>query len=253
MPGENQSGMQCQQFESLLSDALDGALAAPEMERFEAHVATCQDCGPMFTAARAGMEWMHSLEEVEPPRNLVRNILIATTGAEVEQRATGVLPARPLGDRIQGWLRPVLASLMQPRFALTFAMVFFSVSVALSAIGVHITDLRYVDLRPTAIRKNVLRGYYENSARVVRYYENIRMFRQFEAQVRELKEAARPQQQDESQQPPKENKTNKKLQDDNTSGPTNHNYYQDGRDEVMALSQPPRPLDPTLNVNRRTA
>jgi len=43
------------------------------------------------------------------------------------------------------------------------------------------------------------------------------------------------------------------MRDDNTSGPTNHNYYNDEKDEVMALSQPPRPLDPTLNVYRRTA
>jgi len=251
MPGDTQNGMQCQQFESLLADALDGTLSAPEMERFQAHVAGCQDCGPMFAAARSGMAWMRSLEEIEPPRNLVRNILIATSEAEAKQRATAV-PARPLSERIQGWFQPVFGALAHPRLALTFAMVFFSVSVALSAAGIHITDLRHVDLRPTAIRKNVLRGYYENSARVVRYYENIRMFREFEAQVRELKEATRPQQQDQHQQR-QENKNDKKMHDDNTSGPTNHNYTYDDKDEVMALSQPPRPLDPTLNVHRRTA
>jgi hypothetical protein len=252
MPGEIQNGMQCHQIETLLADALDGTLSAPEMEGFQAHVAGCQDCGPMFAAARSGMEWMRSLEEVEPPRNLVRNILIATTGAEARERSTGVVPQPTLGERIQGWFRPVFGTFAHPRFALTFAMVFFSVSLALSAAGVHITDLRHVDLRPTAIRKNVLRGYYENSARVVRYYENIRMFRQFEAQVRELKQATRPQQQEETQ-PQQENNNEKKMRDDNTSGPTNHNRYYNDEDEVMALSQPPRPLEPTLNVHRRSA
>ena len=251
MPGETHNGMQCQHFETLLADALDGTLGAPEMESFQAHMASCPDCGPMFAAARSGLEWMRSLEEVEPPRNLVRNILIATSEAKAGERTPGAVPSQGFINRIQGWFRP-FGFVGQPKFALTFAMVFFSVSVALSAVGVHITDLRHVDLRPNAIRRNVLRGYYENSARVVRYYENVRMFRQFEAQVRELREATRPQRQDQNQQQ-RENDNEKKMRDDNTSGPTNHNYYNDEKDEVMALSQPPRPLDPTLNVYRRTA
>jgi hypothetical protein len=250
MSGEIQHGMECHEFESRLSEALDGVLSAPEKQRFEQHAAACEQCGPMLAMARSGMTWLRSLEEVEPPRNLVRNILVATSGAKATERIER--PAVPLGDRLRGWLRPVLTPglivVRQPRFALTFAMAFFSLSVVLNAAGVRIRDLRHVDLRPTAVRKSVVRSYYESSARVVRYYENIRLFQQFEAQVQQLKEATRPEQQ---QEPPKE----RKYRDDNTSGhPANPNYGGNSiHDTFAGVPGASRALEENSLVHRRAA
>ncbi len=252
MSGEIQHGMECHEFESRLSEALDGVLSAPERQRFEQHAAACEQCGPMLAMAQAGMTWLRSLEEVEPPRNLVRNILVATSSAEAAERVERPSSV-PLGERLRGWLRPVFAPafavVRQPRFALTFAMAFFSLSVVLNAAGVRIRDLRHVDLRPTAIRKNVVRSYYESSARVVRYYENVRLFQQFEAQVQQLKEATRPEQQ--QQEPPKE----RKYRDDNTSGhPANPNYGGNaGNDTFAGLPDASRALEGNSLVHRRTA
>ncbi len=251
MSGEIQHGMECHEFESRLSEALDGVLNAPEKQRFEQHAAACEQCGPMLSMAEAGMTYLRSLEEVEPPRNLVRNILVATSGAKAAKRVEGP-SAVPLGERLRGWLGPVftpaLAAVRQPRFALTFAMAFFSLSVVLNAAGVRIRDLRHVDLRPTAIRKNVVRSYYESSARVVRYYENVRLFQQFEAQVQQLKEATRPEQQDEK---PKD----RKFRDDNTSGhPLNPNYGGViGRDTLAGLPDASRAMEQISAAQRRTA
>src|ERR1700675_4637533 len=80
--------LNCAEFEALLAEALDGALAGGERERFDAHRAACADCGPMYADAAAGLSWMKSLEEVEPPHNLVRNILIATSGQDSEAEAS---------------------------------------------------------------------------------------------------------------------------------------------------------------------
>jgi hypothetical protein len=71
---------------------------------------------------------------------------------------------------------------------MSFGMAFFSLSVALSVLGVKPADLRQVSLRPAAIRHT----YYNTQARVVRYYENIRFVYEVESRVRELKRNVAP-------------------------------------------------------------
>ncbi|HUJ73654.1 MAG TPA: zf-HC2 domain-containing protein, partial [bacterium] len=145
--------MDCTQFEALLSEALDGALGEPVRARFQAHAAACADCGPMLAAAQAGMSWLKSLPEVEPPRNLVRNILIATSGAQAAAPLRQAGPTSPWGERLRQWTRPLataFSAVLQPRFALSLGMAFFSVMVLLNAAGLHLTSLRAADLRPSA-------------------------------------------------------------------------------------------------------
>ncbi len=81
MTGETQSGMQCVEWEALLADALDGTLHGPMLAAFEAHQQSCPSCQTMVQEAGAGMHWLKGLDEVEPPRNLVHNILVQTIGA----------------------------------------------------------------------------------------------------------------------------------------------------------------------------
>jgi len=190
MEGQTQSAMSCAQFEALLADALDGALGAETLQNFEAHKAACQACGLMFAEAQAGMRWLTSLEEVQPPAGLVRNILIATSG----------LPATERGgtwwERLRPWLipdfRPVWRTAMQPRFAMSFAMAFFSLTLVMNMAGVKISDLRNLDLRPSAIRNAAVRTYHTTTARVVRYYENLRFVYEIESRVRDLRQTSAP-------------------------------------------------------------
>ena len=88
MPEETKHGMECAEFEALVSDALDGdlkdkdgRLSAARRESFEAHRRACAVCGPLFADAQAGRQWLRALDEVEPPAHLVHNILAATSGA----------------------------------------------------------------------------------------------------------------------------------------------------------------------------
>jgi hypothetical protein len=85
-------------------------------------------------------------------------------------------------------MQPIWETVRQPRFAMSFGMAFFSLSVALSVLGVRPADLRQVSLRPAAIRHT----YYNSQARVVRYYENIRFVYEVESRVRELKRDVAP-------------------------------------------------------------
>src|SRR6185369_657603 len=91
MPGEAKNGMQCAEFDALLNDVLDGdaSLSGPKLESFQAHARVCAVCGPLLAEADAGRRWLKSLAEVEPPSNLVHNILVATTGHESKRVAAG--------------------------------------------------------------------------------------------------------------------------------------------------------------------
>ena len=224
MNGKTQDGMQCIEFEALLADALDGALEAQRMSIFQAHAAGCPDCGPLLAQSQAGLQWMKSLQEVEPPRHLVHNILAATTGAEEmeERAAAGAGWLQRLSDRIRPVLAPTWTAIRQPRFAMSFGMAFFSLSLVMNLTGVKLRDVRYLDLRPSALRSNASRSYYETEAKVVRYYENMRLVYELQSRVRDLKNATRPEDQQPQPTPPPKGKT----RDDNTSGqPEKRNQY----------------------------
>lgn len=226
MDGKTQNGMQCIEFEALLADAIDGALEAPRMASFEAHAAGCPECGPLLAETRAGLSWMKTLQEAEPPRNLVHNILVATTGRETaEERAAARRSwLQRLMDRTCSILVPTWATVRQPRFAMSFGMAFFSLSLVLNVTGLKLRDLRYLDLRPSAIRANATRGYYETEAKVVRYYENIRLVYELQSRVRDLRNATRSDDQQQQQQQPQQRKD--KNRDNDTSGqPEKRNQY----------------------------
>ncbi len=191
---QTHNGMPCHEFDTLLTDALDGLLTGVQLDRFQAHARTCSACGPLFAEVEAGRNWLKDLTEVEPPAGLVNNILASTTGVD-SQRLRVNVSAQPRVswlERAQAWIsagmQPIWGTVRQPRFAMSFGMAFFSLSVALSVIGVKPADLRQVSLRPAAIRHT----YYNTQARVVRYYENIRFVYEVESRVRELKRNVAP-------------------------------------------------------------
>src|SRR2546427_13034391 len=82
MPGESKNGMQCAEFEALLSEAVEQMLSGSRLESFQAHAQACAGCGPLVAEAEEGHRCLESLEEVDPPANLGQNILIATTARE---------------------------------------------------------------------------------------------------------------------------------------------------------------------------
>jgi hypothetical protein len=235
MAGEGTTRMNCAEFETLLAEALDGALAGTEREHFEEHRTACAECGPLHADAAAGLSWMKSLEEVEPPRNLVRNILIATSGQEAEAEAGA--PSEPGRSWTRGWLKPVLfplyAAVRQPRFAMSAAMAFFSVSLMMQVTGVKLSDLRHLDLRPSAIESSAVRGYNETSSKVVKYYENIRLVYEIQTRMQQLKDAAQPEPQAQPSAPKKDDKKN-----NDTSGQPDREkekqYSRESRELVLA-------------------
>jgi hypothetical protein len=190
MPDDTKHGASCTEFEALLSDAIDGKLAGAPKESFEAHRRLCEVCGPLFADALAGREMLRELEEIEPPVYLVHNILAATTGVVSTRRLTA--GATPRGERLRewwdSWFTPAFAFVRQPRFAMSFGMIFFSLSLVLNFAGVKASDLAGISLRPSAVRH----AYNDAQIKVVKYYDNIRVVYEIESKVRALKRATAP-------------------------------------------------------------
>ena len=192
MPDPTRNGMQCNEFDQLLTDALDGVLSGAALDRFQAHANTCKACRPLLVDAMAGRTWLQGLTEVEPPASLVSNILASTTGVDT-QRLWAPAPTRQPRvswlEHVQAsFLEPIWAMVRQPRFAMSFGMAFFALSVGLTVAGVKPADIRSLDLRPAAIRHT----YYNTQARVVRYFDNVRPVLELQAALHGIKRNLTP-------------------------------------------------------------
>jgi hypothetical protein len=251
MKEKEHNGMQCSEFDALLSQAIDGTLSGERLTAFEGHGRMCQLCGPLLQEAEAGHGWLKSLAEIEPPADLVTNVLLRTSGV-VASRSHAPAGATTVTwmDRARDWAEmiysPVVAAARQPRFAMSFGMAFFTLSVTLGISGVKLSDLRHVNLRPSAIRRN----YYETSGRVVKYYENIRFVYEIQARVRQFKEATAP-----AQPPPEQNNNDRKDKTkNNTSGQPEQkqerNYSQEGSQPVFASLPDDPPVVPVTTYRR---
>jgi hypothetical protein len=139
----------------------------------------------------------------------------------------------------------------QPRFAMSFGMIFFSASACLSLAGVKLSDVRRADLRPAAIRRN----YYETSGRVKKYYDNLRFVYELESRVREFKRATTP-----VEPAPEDNHNQKEKPKDNTSGEPQHirpeqpqerNYSQSADQPIMAAAPDLTPVVVPVTTYRR--
>jgi len=241
--------MQCSEFEALLFDALDNQLTGAKQERFRAHARVCAKCGPMFAEAEAGQHWLKSLVEVEPPANLVNDILAATSGIPSYRLHEIVASVHQpsFGERIREWadslLTPVWSTVRQPRFAMSFGMAFFSLSVALSVAGVKPTDIKQADLSRSGLR----RTYYTTQARVVKYYENIRLVVEIESKVQEIKKVAQPARTNEERERDRNHKNN-------TSGepePRQERNYSRDENQPALASVPECGPAVSVTTNRR--
>jgi hypothetical protein len=192
MADESKSGMLCGESEGLLAEALDGTLSSAELVAFEAHRQTCEACRTTFAEARAGIDWLSALDEVEPPRNLVHNILAQTIGQIPEPKPVVAPEGAGWVSRLKARLSPFFAPVATPRFAMSFGMAFFSITMLLGIAGFKMADLKRLDFSS----KGLERAYYSTQARVIRYYENIRLVYEIESRVRDLRHAAAPQKQE---------------------------------------------------------
>lgn len=188
----------------MLADALDGALSQADQAAFDLHMTMCPSCSDMLADAQRGAAWLEMLKSPrpEPSADLVDRILAQTCNAadaSTTQQTSSAGQSNPLhtvsGPIASGKVLPFrtrLASmlhsrstghpLLQPRLAMTAAMAFFSVTLTMNLVGVHLTRLKLSDLKPSSIKRN----FYEANAHVTRYYTNLKVVYELESRVRDL-------------------------------------------------------------------
>ena len=236
--GQNK-GMQCVDFDARLADVLDGVMSGAELEAFKAHAAACMDCGPLFTQAQAGMQALKSLAEVEPPMNLVHNIIARTSAIDPAMQPKMTAPKVGWLSRTRGFMSPVLNPVVrvisQPRLAMTAAMAFFSFSLVLNMAGVKMSDFKNLDLRPSAISTTASMQYHQTTAKFVKYYENVRWYRNLQNTMEEL---TKDQPKSDSKDDQNKDQQKQQPQPDNTSqkpGSNNKDYSIGDGEQVLAV------------------
>lgn len=190
----------CGEWETLLTDALDGLLSPDDRARFEAHKADCPACAALYEEARKGREWLEFLSpEPEPPEGLLERILAHTGPGHPAESGwhTGMpVPAVAGTAGVPDFVPPVwqqagflgrMRYALQPRLLMTAAMAFFSIALTLNMTGVHLSTLRLADLRPTAMRSYMERQLVEASVPIVRYYDHLRFVYEVQSRVRALR------------------------------------------------------------------
>lgn len=210
-PSGSRNKAQCAQCEAMLADALDHTLSAEDQVIFDRHLASCADCSRMYMDARRGADLLVMLKspQPEPPAALLERILAATAPAAgtISANQTAFAPNTLLGgpvlvpapvapavyapgnvipfrQRVTSAFRiqSLRHTFMQPRLAMTAAMAFFSIALTLNLTGVHITELRASDLKPSSLK----RSFYDTNARVVRSIDNLRVVYELESRVQDL-------------------------------------------------------------------
>ncbi|HYA98192.1 MAG TPA: zf-HC2 domain-containing protein [Methylomirabilota bacterium] len=161
----------CDQFESRLSDYLDGALGPAEGEAFLAHSRSCERCAPLLAGVSGLVRGLHSLEPAEEPAHLVYKILDQTLGPrEAASRWRLSLD----------WLR----ALVSPKVAYGLVAVAATLGVLLTASGFSWRQPRFADLRPAAIYRNADRQAHLIYARSAKFFGDLRIVYQIQARFR---------------------------------------------------------------------
>ena len=208
MLGEFKSGMQCAEFDALLTEAIDGTLDDQRRELLEEHKAGCAACNTLFAEVSSGVGWLEALEEVAPPRNLVHNILAVTSGAA--QLAVPVEMRLSAWDRLRHQVGMVFAPVLTTRFAMSMGMAFFSITLVL-----NMAQIRIKDLTP----HNLSHTFYSSENKLMKYYENMRLVYEIESRVRVLRNAS-----DESE---REERNRRREKDNNQTQEQNQNSEPD--------------------------
>jgi hypothetical protein len=207
----------CAVCETMLPEAVDGMLSEAEQRAFDKHVAGCVECARELAEAKRGAAWLSMLKSQTPeaPAGLLAKILAETTGAAqgVVQDAGTVaapvaevpawLPAQPAAEQqrgFAGWgfgvqwvafrrqcsdlfLNQSMRVMLQPRFAMTAAMAFFSIALTLNITGVRLRNLRAENFTPSALRRTVANV----DASATRTFQNNRAVYQVESRLSELR------------------------------------------------------------------
>ena len=124
--------MKCSSIDSRICDYLDGTIAYEERQQFDEHISGCASCAGKLADAELALEWTQASPRVEPPDELVSEILktVGPTHAPgVLAPAAAAAGAGGSGGWVYGGLRLLIQPLFEPRFAMSMALALVSFSI----------------------------------------------------------------------------------------------------------------------------
>ncbi|MDA0206906.1 MAG: hypothetical protein O2795_16350 [Acidobacteria bacterium] len=116
--------MRCREFELLLCDYLDEQVDPQSRREMDAHRVDCASCEEALADAEFGLSLLRQASPVEPPAELIGEIIHSTVGV-----GSGRLAPAGGGDSLPGWLQPFVQPFLQPRFVMGMAMTAMSFSL----------------------------------------------------------------------------------------------------------------------------
>ncbi len=175
--------MDCEQFEILLADYLDGELdssaRAADRAAFLRHLDSCPACATLAADARGALEFIDIAADVEPPPVLLAKILHATnSGWDFKLRATGV----------RGWINRLFAPVLKPRFVMGAMMTMISVTMLSRCAGGPKTTLTAADLDPVRLWSSLDGRTHRLWDRTLKSYESMRVVYEIRSQLNEWKQ-----------------------------------------------------------------
>ncbi len=171
--------MNCAEFESQLTDYVDGKLGHPERAALEQHAQACVACREFMRDVTGAVAFLKRIKPVEPRPELVTRIAYQTP----QGRARGPLD-RPgwLSRLTNSWLRPIL----QPRFVMGMAMTILSFSMLERCTGFRVQRIQAADLSPVHVWENLEDKIIRVKDRAVKNYQNVRLVYEIETRIKDL-------------------------------------------------------------------
>ena len=171
--------MNCADLEILLCDYVDGTLAAGARVELEQHLAQCANCTELARDVTAAAGFISRAADVEPPPELLTRILFNLPSAHhARAQQAG------LREFLHRWIQPIL----QPRFAMGFAMTILSFSLLGRYAGISPRQLTLDDLRPAKVWQAIDDKAYRTWQRTEKFYQNLRFVYEIQTQLREWKQ-----------------------------------------------------------------
>jgi anti-sigma factor RsiW len=160
--------MNCAGIENLICDYVDGTLAPGPRGEVERHLADCLACAELARDAAAAVEFMQRAAEVEPPQQLVSQILFHS----------------PWRRYKSGWFWQPFHALLRPKFALSMALTILSLAMVMPKL-LKVRQLQPRDLAPAQVWANLEDRGYRLWARTQKFYDNLKFVYQIQSTLRE--------------------------------------------------------------------
>ncbi len=170
--------MKCADLEILLCDYVDGTLAADARGELELHLAQCANCAELARDVQGAVGFIGRVADVEPPPALLTRILFNLPSAHQAHQAGG----------LWGFLHRRVQPILQPRFAMGFAMTILSFSLLGRYAGISPRQLTLDDLRPAKVWQAIDDKASRAWQRTEKFYENLRFVYEIQTQLREWKQ-----------------------------------------------------------------